>query len=65
MKSIPLTLNVMIIITEQTMEEMFAKCTAVTRARKVADGSGEIGLKESLFQRINAQFHWMIFTGDG
>ena len=45
-------LNVMMIITEQTMEEMFAKCTAAARARKVADGSGEIGLKESVFQGI-------------
>lgn len=65
MKSILRTLNAMMIITEQTMEEMFVKCTAVARAQKVVDGFGEIDLNESVFQRINAQFHWIIFTGDG
>ena len=60
MKSILRTLNAMMIITEQTMEEMFVKCTAVARAQKVADGFGEIDLNESVFQRINAQFHWII-----
>ena len=65
MKSILRTLNAMMIIIEQTMEEMFVKCTVAARAQKVADGFGEIDLKESVFQRINAQFHWTIFIGDG
>ena len=63
-KSILTMLNAPMIITQQTMEELFVNCTAAVRVLQAADGSGEITLKESVFQRINAMFHWTMFTGD-